>query len=36
VARPVPLPAHLAVNGDEQLTALMAPFGLDAPGPVRG
>lgn len=33
-ARPAPvveLPAHLVVEGDEHLTALLAPFGVDVP-----
>ena len=30
----VDLPAHLRKNGDEHLTALLAPFGVDTPGGV--
>lgn len=32
----VKLPAHLKVEGDEHLTALLAPFGLDTPTGVSG
>jgi len=37
--RPAPavaLPAHLRVEGDESIAALLAPFGLDAPAIVAG
>ncbi len=32
----VALPGHLVEEGDEKLTSLLAPFGLDAPDVVRG